>query len=74
MNCGTNTDGCGGTLDCGTCPSGETCANNVCSAACVPRTCAQLGINCGTAPDGCGGTLNCGGCRKNRTCVNNVCK
>jgi Bacterial Ig domain len=30
-NCGTVSDGCGGTLSCGTCQSGQTCsANNVC--------------------------------------------
>jgi hypothetical protein len=32
-NCGTVSDGCGGTLNCGTtCPSGQTCTSNVCIA------------------------------------------
>jgi hypothetical protein len=26
--CGTLADGCGGTLNCGSCPSGEVCTNN----------------------------------------------
>jgi len=30
FNCGTADDGCGGTLNCGTCPVGETCQNNIC--------------------------------------------
>ncbi len=74
LNCGTVSDGCGGTLDCGTCPSGETCTNNVCTGGCTPVTCSYLGMNCGTTADGCGGTLNCGNCKKGNTCVNNVCQ
>jgi N-acetylneuraminic acid mutarotase len=32
-NCGTLSDGCGGTLTCGSCPSGQLCsAGNVCTA------------------------------------------
>lgn len=26
-------------------------------SACVPRTCAGLGVQCGTSADGCGGLL-----------------
>ena len=33
MNCGTVDDGCGGTVDCGTCADGETCEANMCMAA-----------------------------------------
>jgi hypothetical protein len=36
---------------------------NVC--ACVPKTCAQLGLNCGPAPDNCGNQIDCGTCRVN---------
>lgn len=50
--CGTTDDGCGGGINCGTCPP----------PACVPKTCAQLGQTCGTHPDGCNGTVNCGVC------------
>jgi hypothetical protein len=31
-NCGTWSDGCGGTLDCGTCASGYTCTSGICVA------------------------------------------
>jgi hypothetical protein len=31
--CGTAPDGCGGTLDCGTCPSGDVCSSNQCCPA-----------------------------------------
>ncbi len=72
-NCGNPADGCGGTLNCGTCPSGQTCSNNVCSASCTPKTCSGLGFNCGSASDGCGSTLNCGTCPSGQTCTNNVC-
>jgi N-acetylneuraminic acid mutarotase len=37
-------------------------------AACVPKTCAQLGANCGAVSDGCGGLLSCGSCNWPQTC------
>jgi hypothetical protein len=70
-NCGTVTDTvCGGTLECGACPSGSTCGGggkpNVCGApdagACTPKTCAELGAECGKTADGCGGLVDCGAC------------
>jgi hypothetical protein len=72
-NCGSLSDGCGGTLDCGTCTAPETCGGggsaNVCgTGACTPRTCASVGANCGTLSDGCGGTLDCGTCTAPKTC------
>ena len=33
FNCGSASDGCGGTLNCGTCGSGQTCVSNVCSSS-----------------------------------------
>ncbi len=64
-------DGCGGTLECGTCPPKEA------ERSCLPLTCGLLGKNCGTAPDGCGGTLECGTCGKKERCgasgVSGVC-
>ncbi len=72
FNCGSASDGCGGSLNCGTCPSGESCTGNVCTT-CTPNTCSGLGFNCGTASDGCGGTLSCGTCGTGQTCTNNVC-
>ncbi len=73
LDCGVAIDGCGGTLHCGTCASGEVCGGagvpNVCGPPpCQPTTCAALGRTCGRAPDGCGGTLECGTCKAPETC------
>ena len=70
-NCGSISDGCGGTLDCGTCTAPQICGGstpNVCGA-CMPTTCAAQGKNCGSISDGCGGTINCGSCGANQTCT-----
>lgn len=82
-DCGSIPDGCGGSLNCGSCASPSTCGGggtpNVCgtSNTCVPKTCASLEKNCGSVSDGCGGTLNCGSCTSPATCggggVPNVC-
>jgi hypothetical protein len=59
-NCGSISDACGGTLNCGTCSSGQTCSSsNVCQTSC---TCS--GLQCGS--DGCGGS--CGTCPSGDTC------
>lgn len=80
--CGQVGDGCGGTLNCGTCPIGSTCGGGgvpgVCYAnTCTPLTCAGQGFNCGQVSDGCGGALNCGTCPTGTTCggggTANVC-
>ncbi|MFO0740206.1 MAG: hypothetical protein U0270_30180 [Labilithrix sp.] len=42
-------------------------------SACVPRTCAGLGVQCGTSADGCGGLLLCGTCSRSLTCVAGRC-
>jgi hypothetical protein len=78
-NCGSIGDGCGGTLNCGSCSSSQTCGGsgtaNVCG--CTPTTCSAQGKNCGSISDGCGGTLNCGSCSSSQTCggggMANVC-
>ena len=47
-NCGTASDGCGGTLQCGTCPSGQACTNNKCVTSvsqCSNNTCSS-GLVC----------------------------
>lgn len=81
-NCGALADGCGGTLDCGTCPSGETCgaggSANVCGVGvCTPTTCAVEQKNCGMISDGCSGVLECGTCNQPDFCggtgAKNVC-
>jgi hypothetical protein len=71
-DCGSISDGCGGTLNCGTCPQvGQPCTNNVCGAcvaSCADKTCG--------ASDGCGGT--CGGvnqaCTGDSECCSGSCK
>ena len=80
-NCGTISNGCGGTLTCGSCTAPQTCGGggvaNLCGGGCTPTTCAAQGKNCGTIADGCGGTLTCGSCTAPQTCggggVANVC-
>ncbi|MCL4752471.1 MAG: tryptophan synthase alpha chain, partial [Myxococcales bacterium] len=58
-NCGSIPNGCGGTLNCGTCTAPSTCTNNVCTA-CVPNPDPCPSSQCaGTASDGCGGTVSC---------------
>lgn len=73
--CGSVSDGCGGTLSCGTCGSGLTCnGSNQCVSSCTPTTCAALGATCGTPSNGCGGTLSCGTCSAGNTCnTSNQC-
>ena len=76
-NCGTVPDGCGGTVNCGTCMAPQTCGGgsptnpNVCG--CTPTATCPAGDNCGSVPDGCGGTINCGTCGAGSTCTNNQC-
>ena len=80
-NCGTIPDGCGGSLNCGSCTSPDICGGttpNVCGPApCTPTTCAAQGKNCGSMSDGCTGTLNCGTCSTPNSCggggTPNVC-
>ena len=83
LNCGTVSDNCGGTIDCGTCSGNETCGGggtaNVCgSGGCTPlnqtQACAGQGLNCGSVSDGCSSTYDCGTCSGNETCNANVCE
>jgi hypothetical protein len=68
--CGTLSDGCGGTIECGECESPEWCGgggvDNQCG--CTPATCEILGFNCGIVDDGCGGVLDCGTCSGDQSC------
>lgn len=79
LQCGYGSDGCGGvTADCGTCPAGSACSNNMCvpidaGSACVPQTCGQLNIQCGQTDDGCGTLLTCASCPAGQSCVFNKC-
>ena len=69
-NCGTISDNCGNTLNCGVCTAPQTCGGggtaNECG--CKPVSTCPAGDNCGTIPNGCGGTLSCGACTAPQTC------
>jgi len=74
-SCNTWSDGCGGTLDCGTCSSGFFCdASAQCiSSTCTPATNPSLtgicGIqNCGIATNGTCGDVSCGTCSSGFSC------
>ena len=72
--CGQADDGCGGTLDCGTCPDGKSCQDHRCvEGECQPKICEDLGYECGKADDGCGGILDCGGCEETQICRDHRC-
>ncbi len=81
VECGPIGDGCGGVLDCGTCPMGESCGaggpGKCGKGMCTPTTCKQQGFNCGMAGDGCGNAIDCGTCTMPNTCggggMANVC-
>ena len=78
-DCGPADDGCGGTLECGTCGDLFTCgaggSPNVCY--CPQVTCAEQLATCGSVPDGCGAALECGPCGGASVCGeggdDNVC-
>jgi hypothetical protein len=76
IDCGPAGDGCGNTIQCGTCNAPQTCGGGgtygQCgypdAGSCTPRTCGQLGYNCGTDGDGCGGAIDCGTCTPPAIC------
>jgi MYXO-CTERM domain-containing protein len=80
-NCGTISNGCGGTLSCGAaCTAPQSCGGggtpNVCG--CTALTKCPAGDNCGSVSNGCGGMLSCGpACAAPDTCggggTANVC-
>ncbi len=59
FECGTQNDGCGEALSCGTCKTGA-CTSGKCG--CVAKTCPELKVSCGKVENGCGALLDCGGC------------
>ncbi len=69
-DCGLESDGCGGTIDCGKCVDPEFCGGggpSKCAISgggvCVQKTCADYPGKCGAQPNGCGGvTADCGAC------------
>ncbi len=57
-NCGTVSDGCGGTLNCGTCDDGNPCTTDICNSG----TCANILINnCCTSNSQCNDNKVCTG-------------
>jgi hypothetical protein len=68
--CGSTTDGCDGSTDCGTCAPGALCVDGFCDPLCepIPRLQACLDKDCGQAGDGCGGTYDCGSCEAGQVC------
>jgi hypothetical protein len=80
VSCGAIADGCGNLLQCGSCPTGQTCGGagvpGQCGTSnCTPATCASLGATCGQVADGCGGlTADCGQCGPNKSCNNGTCQ
>lgn len=70
QTCGSAPDGCGSTMNCGTCNMPQTCGGgsvaNQCG--CTPKaTCA--GKICGTDSDGCGNQVPCGTCNAGEQCT-----
>lgn len=67
--CGTISDLCGGTIECG-CRGYLTCGGGGVESrcGCTPVTCESVGADCGEVPDGCGGVLQCGTCSGAATC------
>jgi hypothetical protein len=49
------------------------CAVDCLPAACVAKTCADLGATCGSWSNGCGSTINCGGCDDGDACTDDTC-
>ena len=74
LQCGYAGDGCGNALDCGVCPTGQTCGGGgagkcgTTTTPCIPETCAGQKIQCGPAGDGCGHEIQCGNCPTGDIC------
>ena len=75
--CGKIGDSCGGTIECGDCPAGETCGGAGIDGLCAvppPSSCQRLQCNqpggrlCGRVGDNCGGAIECGDCATGQTC------
>jgi hypothetical protein len=70
QDCGMLSDDCGGTLDCGPCPTTTTTSSTTTTTSCTPTTCSAT--DCGPKADGCGGTLLCtDGCCQSIPCNGN---
>lgn len=65
-NCGTWSDGCAGTLNCGACSSGYYCNSGVCTTIPCSSSCSP---ECG-GYNGCGELCDCG---NGESCVSGTC-
>jgi hypothetical protein len=82
-NCGILLDGCGGSLNCGSCLAPETCGGGGAANACGcpseadSAMCLRLGAQCGrfTGTDACATTrsVDCGVCPSGEQCAGNRC-
>lgn len=75
ISCGPAGDGCGTSINCGSCTPPDTCGGATpfqCgvpdAGACTPGTCNSLGFDCGSNGDGCGSIINCGTCTLPQVC------
>ena len=73
IGCGPASDGCGNLIQCGSCPSGQSCGGGgpgKCGATtnCTAETCSGQSIQCGPAGDGCGNEIQCGNCATGDIC------
>jgi hypothetical protein len=74
--CGNWSDGCDGTVKCGSCYGGKKCTQGACvnpGTDCTPLTCELMGHSCGTWWDGCGNLEKCGNCTGSDICINGQC-
>ena len=55
-------------VQCGICPSGQTCNPSGQCITCTLQTCNSLGKQCGNWDNGCGWTIMCAGCSGSQTC------
>jgi hypothetical protein len=70
--CGPIDDGCGHTIDCGSCslPPDGSGTDSHDMAGCTPSRACASGV-CGTIDDGCGKALECGDCSTANSCSAN---
>jgi hypothetical protein len=77
--CGLIADGCGGNVNCGTCPTNQVCANGVCTSGSIYdggvfTSCTPPGGQyCGDIGNGAGGKLACGACPGDWLCTDGLC-
>eukprot|EP00727_Mastigamoeba_balamuthi_P008559 m51a1_g4325 hypothetical protein (1522) ;mRNA; r:85386-91550 len=68
--CGSVSDGCEGSVSCGSCRSGFACQDFQCAQKCTPRraqdVCRERGLRCGQVDLGCNVAGDCGQCPRTR--------